>query len=181
MSDIFFEEMRNEIFNGVNEHGHPFRTISLATVGHNAIPRLCTVVLREVTNDLKLTFYTDSRSQKIINLMLNDQIGLLMYHPDKLLQIKVEGQAHIVKDVERLKDTWNNIQPNSRRDYITQHSPSSKITNPSTIEYLNDGHYFIMIDVVPQKMEFLKLKRPHHIRIAFEKKQDTWSSTFLVP
>ncbi|WP_405383326.1 pyridoxamine 5'-phosphate oxidase family protein [Maribacter sp. LLG6340-A2] len=181
MSDVFFEEMLNELFNGIKVHGHPFRTVSLATVGQNAKPRLCTVVLREVTNDLKLTVYTDSRSQKISNLLLNNQIGLLMYDPDKLLQVKIEGQAHIVKDVERLDTSWSNIPTNSRRDYITHHSPSSEINNPSSVEYLNNDHYFAMIDIVPQKIEYLKLKRPHHIRVAFEKEHDTWKSTFLVP
>ena len=181
MSDVFFEELSNELHNGVNEKGHPFRYITLATIGANSIARLCTVVLREVSKNLSLTIYTDSRSKKIGNLKLNDRISVLMYHPDKLLQLKIEGVAKIVDDTKRLDSRWKNIQSNSKRDYITSDSPSSEISNPNEVEYLEDEHFFAMIDINPKKIEYLKLKRTNHIRVAFEKESSGWKSTFLIP
>lgn len=181
MSDAFFEELSQEIHNGVNKHGHPFRYITMATVGSNTMPRLCTVVLREVSESLRLTIYTDSRSIKINNLKANNQISLLMYHPKKLLQVKIEGVAELVNNEARLKNTWNNTPPNNKREYITTDCPSSKISNPGDIEYLEDNNFFAMIEIVPKKIEYLKLKRPNHIRVAFEKEKSGWNSTFLVP
>lgn len=181
MSDIFFEEISQEIFNGVNIHGHPFRYITMATIGTNSMPRLCTVVLREVSKELRLTICTDSRSTKIINLKANNQISVLMYHPEKLLQLKIEGAAELVSDKERLNSIWENIQPNSKRDYITSYSPSSEISNPDAVEYLEDDNFFAMIDIIPKKIEYLKLKRPNHIRVLFEKESSGWERTFLVP
>ena len=62
MIDSFFEELNSEIKKGVSERGHPFRFITMATVGNETIARLRTVVLREVSEGLLLTIYTDSRT-----------------------------------------------------------------------------------------------------------------------
>ncbi|WP_339656919.1 pyridoxamine 5'-phosphate oxidase family protein [uncultured Maribacter sp.] len=181
MIDSFFEELNSEIKKGISERGHPFRFITMATVGKESIARLRTVVLREISEDLILTLYTDSRTQKIEHIAVNNQVSFLMYHPEKLLQLKIEGTAEIVKDNNRLFNTWDNIQPNSRKDYITQTSPGSAISNPDYVEYIEDKNYFTMIDIVPTKIEYLKLQRPKHIRALFKKVNKEWKGKFLVP
>lgn len=181
MPNAFFKELSQEIFDGITIHGHPFRYITMATNGTNAIPRLCTVVLREVTDALKLTIYTDSRSTKINNLKENDHISILMYHPKKLLQIKIEGVAEIVTNEERLKKTWNNLPQNNKREYNTAIGPSNKISSPDDIVYLEDNNFFAMIDIIPKKIEYLKLKTPNHIRVLFKKVNTDWEDSFLVP
>jgi pyridoxine/pyridoxamine 5'-phosphate oxidase len=181
MTDSFFEELSKEILNGVEERGHPFRFITMATVGNETIARLRTVVLRHVSKDLQLTIYTDSRSQKINHIKENNQVSLLLYHPEKLLQLKIEGVAKIVSDTEKLKTYWTAIPENNRKDYITTISPGNNITNPDQIEYIKDENYFVMIDITPTKIEYLNLKRPNHIRIEFKKANNAWKGTFLVP
>mgnify|MGYP003635301688 FL=1 len=181
MIDSFFEELNSEIKKGVSERGHPFRFITMATVGNETIARLRTVVLREVSEGLLLTIYTDSRTQKIKHITVNNQVSFLLYHPEKLLQLKVEGTAEIVTDKKRLIETWKNIQPNSRKDYITNTSPGSSLKNPDHVEYVEDENYFTMIDIIPTKIEYLKLKRPKHIRALFEKVNKEWKGEFLVP
>ena len=98
-----------------------------------------------------------------------------------MLQLKVEGIANIVTDTKRLTATWNNIQPNSRKDYITDNSPGSFIKNPEHVEYLEDQNYFTILDITPTKIEYLKLQRPNHIRVLFVKTNDKWNGEFLVP
>ena len=181
MINSFFKELSTEIHNGVNEKGHPFRFITMATVGNETIARLRTVVLREITEDLRLTIYTDSRTQKIKHINDNNQVSFLLYHPEKMLQLKVEGTAQMVTDTERLNTTWKTIQPNSRKDYITQTTPGSTIKNPDNVEYIEDENYFSIIDITPKKIEYLKLKRPNHIRAVFVKTNDKWNGEFLVP
>ncbi|TLP81629.1 pyridoxamine 5'-phosphate oxidase family protein [Maribacter sp. ACAM166] len=181
MTDFFFEELSEEIHKGVNKKGHPFRYITMATVGNGTVARLRTVVLRQVSKDLRLTIYTDSRTEKINHIKENNQISLLLYHPKKLLQLKIEGIAQLVTDTERLKQYWTGVQPSSRKDYITNQSPGSSINNPEQVEYIEDENYFAMIDIVPSKIEYLKLKRPNHIRVAFKKENSDWNGTFLVP
>ncbi|WP_291960710.1 pyridoxamine 5'-phosphate oxidase family protein [Maribacter sp.] len=181
MIDSFFEELSTELHNGVTEKGHPFRFITMATVGNETTARLRTVVLREVNKDLRLTIYTDSRTQKIKHIAQNNQVSFLLYHPEKMLQLKVEGTAEMATNLERLKSTWQNIQPNSRKDYITETSPGTTIKNPDHVEYVEDKNYFSIIDIFPTKIEYLKLKRPNHIRALFTKTDNNWKGEFLVP
>ncbi|WP_396633785.1 pyridoxamine 5'-phosphate oxidase family protein [Maribacter sp. R86514] len=181
MIHSFFEELSTELQNGVNEKGHPFRFIAMATVGNETIARLRTVVLREITEDLRITIYTDSRTQKMKHIAQNNQVSFLLYHPEKMLQLKVEGTAQIVTNTERLKTTWQTIQPNSRKDYITQTTPGSLIKNPDNVEYIEEKNYFSIIDITPTKIEYLKLKRPNHIRALFKNEDNSWNGEFLVP
>ena len=181
MINSFFEELSTEIHNVVTERGHPFRFITMATVGNETIARLRTVVLREVSDDLRLTIYTDGRTEKMKHIADNNQVSFLLYHPEKMLQLKVEGTAQVVTNKDRLNTTWQNIQPNSRKDYITQISPGSSIKNPDHVEYIENENYFTIIDIIPSKIEYLKLQRPNHIRALFTKIDDKWNGEFLVP
>tara|TARA_R110000764_G_scaffold4342_6_gene17965 strand:- start:2250 stop:2795 length:546 start_codon:yes stop_codon:yes gene_type:complete len=181
MIDSFFEELNSEIKKGVTEKGHPFRFITMATVGNEPVARLRTVVLREVSKELILSVYTDSRTKKIQHIKTNNLVSFLLYHPEKMLQLKVEGIANIVTDTKRLTATWNNIQPNSRKDYITDNSPGSFIKNPDHVEYLEDQNYFTILDITSTKIEYLKLQRPNHIRVLFVKTNNKWNGEFLVP
>lgn len=181
MTEIFFHELTEELQKGIHKKGHPFRYITMATVGQDVIARLRTVVLRQVSKDLRLTIYTDSRTKKMEHINENNLVSFLLYHPKKLLQLKIEGLAHIVTDQERLKTYWSGVQPNSRKDYITHMGPGSKIKNPEYIDYLEDANYFAMIDITPIKIEYLRLQRPNHIRVEFTKDQKDWKGIFLVP
>jgi len=181
MSDFFFKELSEEIHNGVNKKGHPFRYMTMATVGKGTVARLRTVVLRQVSEELKLTIYSDSRTEKINHIKENNQISILLYHPEKLLQLKIEGIAQIVTDTDRLKQIWKGVQPNNRKDYITNNRPGSNIKNPDYVAYLENKNYFVMIDIIPTKIEYLKLMRPNHIRVDFKKESSDWNGTFLVP
>ena len=71
MTDNFFKELTEELQNGVIKKAHPFRYFTLGTVGLDRMARLRTVVLRNIADDLKLTFFTDDRSKKIIHLKEN--------------------------------------------------------------------------------------------------------------
>jgi len=181
MINSFFEELNSEIKKGVTERGHPFRLITMATLGNETVARLRTVVLREVSENLLITIYTDSRTQKIKHLNANHQVSFLLYHPEKMLQLKIEGKAMVVTDKNRLTTTWQTIQPNSKKDYITNSSPGSPIKNPDQVEYIEEENYFSIIDVIPTEIEYLKLKRPNHIRALFKKIDNSWNGKFLVP
>lgn len=181
MKQVFFQELKDEIHKGVYKKGHPFRYFTLATVGLDDIARLRTVVLRRVSEDLTLTLYTDKRSKKITHLKENNKVSLLFYHPKQLLQLKVEGTARIITDAKILKTYWSGVQPNSRKDYITTIAPGGTIDNPDNVEYLEDENFFCMVEITPFKIEYLKLKRPNHIRAKFSKTETDWEGEFLVP
>ncbi len=181
MTQQFLDEAKDELQKALVKKGHPFRYFTLATVGLDKMARLRTVVLRKITQDLKLIFYTDRRSKKITHITENSKVSLLFYHPKLMLQLKIEGKARIVKDEDMLKTYWNGIQPNSRKDYITQQAPGSTLKSPDTVEYLDEENHFCMVEIEPFKIEYLKLKRPNHLRVRFSKDDDKWDGEFLVP
>lgn len=181
MTDQFFEELKDNLHKGVHKKGHPFRYGVLGTIGLNQEPALRTVVLRQVNDDLRLRFYTDGRSNKLQQIEKNNQLSLLFYHPKQLLQVKVEGTASIITDRETLQKYWSGVQPNSRKDYITTLPSGSSISNPDAVEYLEEENHFTIVEIIPTRMEYLKLKRPNHIRIQFSKTGATWQGEFLVP
>lgn len=181
MPNKFLDEIKDEFRKGIEEKGHPFRYFTLATLGVDNYARLRTVVLRKVSADLMLTFFTDKRSKKIIHIKENNRVSLLFYHPEKLLQIKVEGIATIKTDQAKLTSMFNELGAGSKKSYTTEKIPGSEIDSPKELEYLKDGNYFTMVEIEPFKIEYLKLERPDHLRIRFFKKNTDWKGEYLVP
>lgn len=181
MTDQFFEELKDHLHKGVHKKGHPFRYAVLGTIGLDNTPAIRNIVLRQVTDNLCLRFYTDARSNKLQQIKENNQVSLLFYDPKQMLQVKVEGLATIINDKEVLQKYWSGVQPNSRKDYITSVAPGSAISNPDVVEYLEEENHFTIVEITPTRIEYLKLKRPNHIRIQFSKTAAIWNSTFLVP
>lgn len=181
MTEAFFQELKEELQKGTFEKDHPFRYCTLGTVGLGTTARLRTIVSRRVSEDLKLIFYTDKRSKKIAHIAENSAVSLLFYDPKKLLQVKVEGRATIISDTEELQRYWSGIQPASRKDYTTTSTPGSPISNPDAVEYLEHKNYFRIVEIEPSKIEYLKLKRPNHLRVLFSKDDGDWGGDFLVP
>ncbi|MEK6155135.1 pyridoxamine 5'-phosphate oxidase family protein [Flavobacteriaceae bacterium 3-367] len=177
----YFDEVREELEHGATKKGHPFRYFTLGTVGLDRLARLRTVVLRKITEDLVLTFYTDKRSKKVTHIKENNKVSLLFYHPEKLLQLKIEGIASLNLDDASKKRIWDRMEASSKKGYTTVAAPGSEIEGPEAIEYLEDRDYFGMITVHPFKIEYLKLEHPSHLRVRFSKQHDLWVGEFLVP
>lgn len=181
MKATFFKELQTEIQKGATEKGHPFRYCTLATVGLDNMARLRTIVLRKATDELMLTFFTDKRSKKIIHIKENKKVSLLFYHPKKLLQIRIEGLAIVNNDSKSKKLLWDAIPEASKKDYTTSETPGKEIKDPDIIEYLKDEDHFCVVEIQPFKIEYLKLKRPNHIRVRYSKNKSDWDGEFLVP
>ncbi len=180
MEQLIFQQLRNELINGSIKKGHPFKFFTLGTVSGKT-PALRTVVLRKTHADLRLVFYTDKRSKKVNQLLSNNQVASVFYHPKKLLQLQITGEANIITDPESISTIWKTIPSHSKKDYTTASAPGSQIKNPDDVEYLSSNHHFCMVEIVPHTIEYLRLKRPNHIRVRFERTQEQWQGQFLVP
>tara|TARA_R110000868_G_scaffold403147_3_gene680084 strand:- start:11883 stop:12428 length:546 start_codon:yes stop_codon:yes gene_type:complete len=181
MTTKIFQDLKEELQLGITEKNHPFRYFTLGTVGLDKMARLRTVVLRNVSDTLNLSFYTDKRSKKVIHIMENNKVSLLFFHPQKMIQIKIEGIATIIKDKKTIEDCWNTIQENSQKEYTTTAAPGSGIANYEAVEYLGEDNYFCVATITPHKIEYLKLERPNHIRIRYSKDYENWKGEYLVP
>ncbi len=181
MTASFFQELQTELHLGVSQKGHPFRYFTFATVGLDRMARLRTVVLREVSEDLAITFYSDKRSKKITHIKENPKVSMLFYHPEKMIQLKLEGIASIITDTDLLSTYWKNIPSSAQKEYTINKPPGSTISRPETISYLKDENHFCAVTMTPFKIEYLQLQNPHHIRVRYSKEASRWNGEFLVP
>ncbi|PRX55516.1 pyridoxamine 5'-phosphate oxidase family protein [Flagellimonas meridianipacifica] len=175
------EEITAELKLGFTKKGHPFRYFSLATKGLEDDIGLRTVALRNVSPDLRCTFYSDSRSNKIKELIEDSTVSALFLHPKKLWQITLKGNIIREMDTQVLKTYWNGIPLKSRKDYTTKTAPGSKHVEGKPIEYITDSNHFSILHIIPEQIEILKLERPSHVRVRFSKTEGAWYSTRLVP
>nr|WP_299066741.1 pyridoxamine 5'-phosphate oxidase family protein [uncultured Allomuricauda sp.] len=181
MKDHLFKEIANELQLGMSEKNHPFRFFSLGTMGLDGTIGLRTVVLRNVFNSLQLTFYTDSRSPKITEIQKNNTVSALFYHPSRMIQLRIEGKAHIEKDDSVLKKQWKAIPNAAQKDYNTVNPPGNPISGLKEIHYLNEENHFCMVHIIPNRIDFLKLGQPFHTRVQFSLEKKEWKGNYLVP
>ena len=180
MKDSILQDLKYELIKGYAKRGHPFRYFTLATV-RDSTPCLRTVVLRQFLPDFTAIVYTDLRSQKVRDIQQNNNVSGLFYHPKKLLQIKLEGQAEIITDETALRAYWDTVGENAKKDYTTSNAPGTRLKNPDHVEYLEDRPNFCVLKLKCSKIEYLHLKRPNHIRVLFTNTNGHFSGEFLVP
>ncbi len=179
--DLLFASIIKDFKGAVQHKKHPFRYFTLATTDKKGTASLRTVVLREVKEDLLMTIYTDRRSSKINHIEDNKSVSMLFFDASRLLQITVKAKAHRIKNDLELHNIWEKIPPKSRKDYTTESAPGKEIKNPDEIDYMDKEHFFTAIRLIPEEIEYLKLKRPNHIRVRFNKLNENWKGTYLVP
>ncbi|MBP2830613.1 pyridoxamine 5'-phosphate oxidase family protein [Aquimarina sp. U1-2] len=181
MTEIIFSTVLKDLKNATITNSHPFRYFTLGTSSINGTPRLRTVVLREIDEHLNLMVYTDKRSKKITHINEHNTVSLLFFDSEKLIQLSIRAKAKLITDDITLKRIWEHIPIKSRKDYTTKLAPGKEINNPEQIDYLEEKHFLTAIKLIPDKIEYLRLKRPTHIRVLYEKENDEWKGSFLVP
>jgi len=181
MTDIIFSSVIVDLKTAVKNNKHPFRYFTLATSNGNNATRLRTVVLRDVDTDFNLMIYTDERSKKIKNIQENNQISLLFYDQQRLLQVSITARAEIITDYKTLQEIWKQIPEKSKKDYTTELAPGTVIPDASEVDYLQEKNFFSVIKIIPNQVEYLRLKRPYHIRAVFKKENNSWKGTYIVP
>ncbi len=181
MTDKYFDELKAELQKGAVEKDHPFRYFTLGTVGVDHTVRQRTLVLRKFGQDLRLTFFTDYRSKKIMHIHENNRVSLLFYNPNQLLQVRIEGIASIDRDEEAIKAYWSAVRESNRKAYTTAIAPGTVLEKPELLEFLNEDNYFCAVDINPYRIEYLKLESPNHIRVNYSKTEGFWDGQYLVP
>ncbi|WGK65081.1 pyridoxamine 5'-phosphate oxidase family protein [Croceiramulus getboli] len=180
MLDELFVDLKHEIKMGYLKKRHPFRWVTLATTDEQTGTRMRTVVLRDCREELNLLFYTDGRSTKIDQIKRDPRASVLLYHPKKLLQLTVYGKLLLHTSGPDYENRWAGIPEKSRKDYITERPPGSPIANPDEVDYQNK-HHFTLMELVPERVDYLRLKRPNHLRATFERVEGDWQGQWLVP
>ncbi len=181
MTEIIFSTILNDLKKATETPGHPFRYFTLATSSINGTPRLRTLVLRELDEQLNLTIYTDKRSKKITHINEHNTVSLLFLDTERLIQLSIRAKAEIVTNDSTLKNIWKQVPQKSRKEYTTKLAPGEEIKNPEKVDFLEEKHFFTAIKLIPNKIEYLHLNRPNHTRVLYKKESGEWNGTYLVP
>ncbi|UZO79332.1 pyridoxamine 5'-phosphate oxidase family protein [Aquimarina sp. ERC-38] len=180
LTDIF-NQIHKDFKGAVKYSKHAFRYATLATVA-DGLPFQRTIVLRDVTDTNDLLIYTDERSKKVAQLKRNKNASLLFYDHNRLTQVILRGTISIETKGEGVEERWQKVRERSQKDYITSLGPGIPVDNPDQVTYLKEQNYFTILNFVPDEIEYLRLKRPNHIRALFTKSEsEEWDMTFLVP
>ncbi|RKS53564.1 pyridoxine/pyridoxamine 5'-phosphate oxidase [Gillisia mitskevichiae] len=181
MLNDLFQAAWKELSLAASGKQHPFNFFSLATMGKNAAVRQRTVILRGISENKSLLFYTDLRSTKIKQLEHNSKANCLFYDPANQLQLVFKGNIIIHTDNEAWEEHKYKIEGKAVNNYNSLLPPGKPIKNPLQVERTNKLH-FALLEFIPVRMEYLKLKEDsNHLRARFRLDEGNWKQTFLVP
>ena len=178
MIDQIFDDCKKQLKAALKYKKHAFRFFTLATRNLNGDSNLRTVVLRDFdAEQLQFTIFTDSRSKKVKELKENSNAQFLFYDSKRMIQL-----IFSVKMIEIDYDDsiYNSLPDASKKDYSCVQTPGSKIKGPDQVTYDDSKKHFIKINFKSLRLEYLRLKRPNHIRAVFDSKK-LWKGQFLAP
>ncbi len=173
------------------EGDQPFKAMQVATIGLDGAPNLRTVLLRRVSEAENLVvFHTDVRSPKIAELSREPRIALAGVDMERNLQIRIAGEARIVRDGPVRIDAWNFSADRGLIAYRTSHAPGTPLRQPAdafddkcNVPGPGEGFkHFCVVDVRPTLIEWLDLsaaERP--VRARFVRDGDRWSPCWIAP
>ncbi|MEZ5040023.1 MAG: pyridoxamine 5'-phosphate oxidase family protein [Saprospiraceae bacterium] len=175
-----FALAKSELLNSNADRHHPFRYFSLGTISD--YPEVRMVVKRKVEQDLTLTFFTDTRSPKVKQIQQNGRVSALFYHPEKKLQIRMNGEAQLLAAEEvTLQQFLRQIkQSTSLKDYMTVNAPGSALEEEAKVLFGSQVH-FSAITIKPVYIDVLQLGIEGHLRSAYSLVEGSWSELKMVP
>lgn len=173
----------DEISQAAEDHNHPFRFMSLATV-HQQTPEIRYVVLRATNDSGHLYFFTDYRTEKIDHMQASSEVALLLYHPEKRVQVRMQGTVLIHRDNELTEKYWPMVEGEAKKAYNSAIKPGTFISDPQEAhswpqEY--SSTYFTVVEFVPSQLDVLQLNRLSHIRAKFSQNELGWSMNWVAP
>jgi len=163
------------------EKGHPFRYFYLSTFGE--FPETRTVVSRGISDELKITFFTDSRTPKVEQIRENSKVSALFYHPGKQLQIRLYGTASLLTRRDEGYHIYHQqVMSNAdwTKDYASVNVPGAPKKDEGTIIYGNTINLTV-VKIQPIKLDIVLLGSKQHHRSKCKLVEGIWTETVVVP
>ena len=148
-------------------------------------PEARTVILRSADAGLKqLTFYTDSRSHKVVQIAANPHATLVFWSKRLSQQLRVKVNICVDIDSELAKKTWQRVkQSPSAGDYLSIKAPGEKIDNHLDATAITANQLqstisnFALLIATVVHIDWLALNRNGHQRAQIDEN----GVTYLVP
>ena len=167
------DKIWNELTLGLNSGKHPFHIFSVSTVKNNK-PDSRTVVLRAVEKENKsISFHTDLRSKKVLQIKESENICALFYDKDTKIQLRIYGSASKETDSLLIKEKWNSSKEMSKLCYLNKIPPGEVINESKDYLYgkeeLNNIELgiknFSIINIKISQIDWLSLNHEGHQRM----------------
>ncbi len=161
------EQIWRELARASQDRHHAWRTPVLATVGSDGLANARVVVLREVDADRQtLRVYTDSRSPKVRELLLQPQ-ALFVFWSDRLnWQLRARVTISVETSDPEVRVRWERVrQSASAADYLGPVAPGDDLESArGGIASADTGHHFALLSAQVEEMDWLELSRNGHRR-----------------
>ena len=178
MLNTILKDAKKQLSSALVHKKHSFRYFTLTTLSFDGRPHSRTVVLRGFDPEKFIfSIYTDSRSEKIKELNNDSRAEFLFYDRKQLLQLAVKvNLIDIIPSEEKFYD----LPDSYKKDYCVIQEPGTHIKGPEEVDYDFDKGYLIELNFKALQIEYLKLKRPNHLRAKFQINKN-WEGVFMTP
>lgn len=174
-----FPSIWSWISSAPTQQRHPMRTPTVITTAHH-IPNARTMILRDVCTN-GLVFFTDKRSAKIKDIIVNPHTTIHCYDAKKKIQLRIRAQTSCLTEHPQLH-RWRSVGLNRFQDYGSSMPPGiafeEQLSSP-TLETARENFCVLMASVTD--IELLKLSRQGHQRVEWSLRDDRWTVQKLVP
>lgn len=182
MKEMLLKNIHSQVWedfkDGVKNTKSSFHFPVISTIDKDGFPSSRTVVLRKIDKKNKIiSFNTDIRSNKWLEIKDNEKISVNIYDTNKKTQIRILGIGVLNYNNTRWNSAWESTPNMSRECYSTPYSPSTIIKEPEDIDnYLKnitDKEFkkfkvnFGRIDVHIHTLDWLYLIHSGHRRAKF--------------
>lgn len=178
--DTVFGRLEREFLATMSDVTHPFRLVPLSTYSGDSRY----VVLRGFDSDFNFDFYTDSRTSKVGQIIGKPTVGLLFYHPQKRVQIRVKGSAQIHHQDETTAEIWKGMADEAKKAYGSIVYPGKPIKHPTDAHIWPeeiDDRFFTKVSVRAERLDVMQLDGFTHLRAEFLRSNEGWTKRWIVP
>lgn len=162
----------------------PFRIFGLSTIDNDAKSAdVRMVVSRGIGPNLDVTFYTDSRSDKVIQIINQPQVCALFWDQGCQMQVRIFGEAAVlsssdpefVSALKEIRDSGNT------QDYQSINPPGDPLSVPNKpVNNLSPIH-FAVVKIHASKLDVLQLSKNGHRRAICSLSKGTWQEHEVTP
>jgi pyridoxamine 5'-phosphate oxidase len=156
----------DEVDLALSEPKHPWHLPSLSTISESG-PQQRTVVLRDVTLATQsLVFFTDYRSAKVAEITKDNRASVLLYHPQKKWQLRLQGPIKLHYQNAVSSKYFNTIPVHRLGDYESALSPGSSLMAKTESLKGSAPEHFAVLEFKTMSLDFLRLLPDGHLRLA---------------
>ena len=128
---VIINNIKELLVIGAKDRKHAFHTPVFSNNNINNSVNSRVVVLRKFNQEkMTLTFNTDYRSPKVIDLQKNNQSNFVFYDTKIKIQLRIKTVSIIHHDNQVSLEAWEQTRIFSRKCYLTEKMPSSVTAIP---------------------------------------------------